>query len=113
MSAPKEFPCGPGPSVLAVMTRTKVLVTSSAGYLGEVLTRVLRGRGYQVTGQDLRGLTQHGRPAPCVTGAGFRSSCGKPTPIMHGPSGRPAPGPVRCPVTSVLGEARESSPVTW
>src|SRR5450631_4407830 len=36
------------------MTRTKVLVTSSAGHLGEVLTRVPRGRGYQVTGLDLR-----------------------------------------------------------
>jgi nucleoside-diphosphate-sugar epimerase len=54
MSAAKGISVRPGPSVLAVMTRAKVLVTSSAGHLGEVLARVLRGRGYQVTGQDLR-----------------------------------------------------------
>ena len=76
MSAPKEFPCGPGPSVLAVMTRTKVLVTSSAGHLGEVLTRVLRGRGYQVTGQDLQASPSTAVPAASVT----------PAPVLLAPS---------------------------
>jgi len=32
----------------------KVLVTGSAGHLGEALTRMLRGRGAQVTGVDLK-----------------------------------------------------------
>ena len=35
------------------MTQQKVLVTGSAGHLGDALTRVLRGRGYQVTGLDV------------------------------------------------------------
>jgi nucleoside-diphosphate-sugar epimerase len=35
------------------MTLQKVLVTGSAGHLGDALTRVLRDRGYQVTGLDL------------------------------------------------------------
>ena len=35
------------------MTAPKVLVTGSAGHLGDALTRVLRGRGYQVTGLDV------------------------------------------------------------
>ena len=35
------------------MTQKKVLVTGSAGHLGDALTRVLRDRGYQVTGLDL------------------------------------------------------------
>jgi nucleoside-diphosphate-sugar epimerase len=35
------------------MTRDRVLVTGSAGHLGDALTRVLRERGYQVTGLDL------------------------------------------------------------
>ena len=46
------------------MTREKVLVTGSAGHLGEVLTRVLRGRGYKVTGLDLRAS-----PGTDVTGS--------------------------------------------
>ena len=32
----------------------RVLVTGSAGHLGEALTRVLRGHGYEVVGLDLR-----------------------------------------------------------
>ena len=35
------------------MTLQKVLVTGSAGHLGDALTRVLRDRGYQVTGLDV------------------------------------------------------------
>ena len=35
------------------MTQEKVLVTGSAGHLGDALTRVLRDRGYQVTGLDV------------------------------------------------------------
>jgi UDP-glucose 4-epimerase len=35
------------------MTQQKVLVTGSAGHLGDALTRVLRERGYQVTGLDV------------------------------------------------------------
>src|ERR1700761_6568776 len=39
--------------IVADMTQAKVLVTGSAGHLGDALTRVLRGRGYQVTGLDV------------------------------------------------------------
>ena len=35
------------------MTREKVLVTGSAGHLGDALARVLRGHGYEVVGLDL------------------------------------------------------------
>jgi nucleoside-diphosphate-sugar epimerase len=35
------------------MTQQKVLVTGSAGHLGDALARVLRGRGYEVTGLDV------------------------------------------------------------
>ena len=35
------------------MTQPKVLVTGSAGHLGDALTRVLRDRGYEVTGLDV------------------------------------------------------------
>jgi UDP-glucose 4-epimerase len=38
---------------VAGMTQAKVLVTGSAGHLGDALTRVLRDRGYQVTGLDV------------------------------------------------------------
>ncbi len=43
---------GAGIPIVAVMTQAKVLVTGSAGHLGDALTRVLRDRGYQVTGLD-------------------------------------------------------------
>ena len=39
--------------IVAAMTRAKVLVTGSAGHLGEALTRVLREQDYEVTGLDL------------------------------------------------------------
>ncbi|MGA2829434.1 MAG: NAD-dependent epimerase/dehydratase family protein [Streptosporangiaceae bacterium] len=32
---------------------TRVLVTGSAGHLGDALTRVLRGHGYEVVGLDV------------------------------------------------------------
>ena len=35
------------------MTREKVLVTGSAGHLGDALARALRGHGYEVVGLDL------------------------------------------------------------
>ncbi len=35
------------------MTRAKILVTGSAGHLGDALTRVLRGQDYEVVGLDL------------------------------------------------------------
>jgi UDP-glucose 4-epimerase len=35
------------------MTQQKVLVTGSAGHLGDALTRVLHDRGYEVTGLDV------------------------------------------------------------
>jgi UDP-glucose 4-epimerase len=38
----------------------RVLVTGSAGHLGEALVRVLRSSGYEVTGVDIR-------PSPCTT----------------------------------------------
>jgi UDP-glucose 4-epimerase len=37
------------------MTHAKVLVTGSAGHLGEALVRVLRGAGHEVTGLDVLG----------------------------------------------------------
>ena len=46
------------------MTQAKVLVTGSAGHLGDGLCRVLRGRGYQVTGLDVRAS-----PGTTVTGS--------------------------------------------
>jgi nucleoside-diphosphate-sugar epimerase len=46
------------------MTQEKVLVTGSAGHLGEALCRVLRGRGYQVTGLDVLAS-----PSTTVTGS--------------------------------------------
>ncbi|MBO0838257.1 MAG: NAD-dependent epimerase/dehydratase family protein, partial [Actinobacteria bacterium] len=36
------------------MAATRVLVTGSSGHLGEALVRVLRDRGYDVTGADVR-----------------------------------------------------------
>jgi UDP-glucose 4-epimerase len=45
------------------VTATRVLVTGSAGHLGEALVRVLRDRGYEVTGIDLR-------PSPYTTATG-------------------------------------------
>ncbi|MBV9794193.1 MAG: NAD(P)-dependent oxidoreductase [Actinobacteria bacterium] len=46
------------------MTQAKVLVTGSAGHLGDALTRVLRGRGYEVTGLDVLAS-----PGTTVTGS--------------------------------------------
>jgi len=45
------------------VTATRVLVTGSAGHLGEALVRVLRDGGYDVTGLDLR-------PSPYTTMTG-------------------------------------------
>ena len=45
------------------MTREKVLVTGSAGHLGDALARVLRGHGYEVVGLDLLA-------SPCTTVVG-------------------------------------------
>jgi UDP-glucose 4-epimerase len=45
------------------MTISRVLVTGSAGHLGEALVRVLWERGYEVTGVDLL-------PSPCTTVVG-------------------------------------------
>ncbi len=44
--------------------RAKVLVTGSAGHLGDALTRVLRGRGHEVVGLDLLSS-----PGTTVTGS--------------------------------------------
>jgi nucleoside-diphosphate-sugar epimerase len=46
------------------MTQDKVLVTGSAGHLGDALTRVLRDRGYRVTGLDVQDS-----PSTDVTGS--------------------------------------------
>jgi UDP-glucose 4-epimerase len=45
------------------VTTAKVLVTGSSGHLGEALVRVLRARGYDVTGIDVR-------PSPYTTVVG-------------------------------------------
>ena len=47
------MPLPAGILIVTDMTPAKVLVTGSAGHLGDALTRVLRDRGYQVTGLDL------------------------------------------------------------
>jgi UDP-glucose 4-epimerase len=54
LAAENEFPAPRGAPIVAAMTRAKVLVTGSAGHLGEALTRVLRGDDYEVVGLDLR-----------------------------------------------------------
>jgi nucleoside-diphosphate-sugar epimerase len=46
------------------MTHTKILITGSAGHLGEALARVLRGAGHEVTGLDVLGS-----PFTTVTGS--------------------------------------------
>ncbi len=51
----------PGGTLAAVAAR--VLVTGSAGHLGEALVRVLRDGGYEATGIDVR-------PSPCTTVVG-------------------------------------------
>ena len=48
---------------LTAVTAVRVLVTGSAGHLGEALVRVLRDRGYDVTGIDIR-------QSPCTTVVG-------------------------------------------
>jgi UDP-glucose 4-epimerase len=48
---------------MAAVTATRVLVTGSAGHLGEALVRVLRDGGYEVTGLDLK-------PSPYTTVTG-------------------------------------------
>ena len=56
----------------------RVLVTGSAGHLGEALTRVLRGDGYEVVGLDLRAspgtdvggsITERALVRECLDGA--------------------------------------------
>src|SRR6201994_636206 len=54
---------GPTP-IVAIMTQPRVLVTGSAGHLGDALSRVLRGRGYPVTGLDVLDS-----PSTTVTGS--------------------------------------------
>src|SRR5437588_12955182 len=41
------------PFIVAATTRAKVLVTGSAGHLGDALTRGLWGQDYEVVGLDL------------------------------------------------------------
>src|SRR6201995_369482 len=48
-----RMPLPAGILIVTDMTPAKVLVTGSAGHLGDALTRVLRDRGYQVTGLDV------------------------------------------------------------
>src|ERR1700742_53665 len=48
-----RMPLPAGILIVTDMTQEKVLVTGSAGHLGDALTRVLRDRGYQVTGLDV------------------------------------------------------------
>lgn len=61
------------------MTATRVLVTGSAGHLGEALVRVLRDGGYDVTGIDVRqspwttvvgSVTDRAVVRDCLSGAG-------------------------------------------
>jgi UDP-glucose 4-epimerase len=61
------------------VTASRVLVTGSAGHLGEALVRVLRDRGYEVTGLDLKpspyttvtgSITDRAVVRECVAGAG-------------------------------------------
>jgi UDP-glucose 4-epimerase len=49
---------------LTAVTQPRVLVTGSAGHLGEALVRVLRERGYDVTGVDIKPS-----PATAVVGS--------------------------------------------
>jgi nucleoside-diphosphate-sugar epimerase len=53
----------PPPGTLTAVTKSRVLVTGSAGHLGEALVRVLRDAGHEVTGIDLR-------PSPHTTVVG-------------------------------------------
>src|SRR5258708_28129825 len=46
-------PPRPRPPYRGLMTGGKVLVTGSAGHLGEALARMLRGRGHEVIGLDI------------------------------------------------------------
>jgi nucleoside-diphosphate-sugar epimerase len=57
------FPEREGFCTLATVATAKVLVTGSSGHLGEALVRVLRTRGYDVTGIDAR-------PSPFTTVVG-------------------------------------------
>jgi nucleoside-diphosphate-sugar epimerase len=52
-AAENEFPAPRAAPIVAAMTREKVLVTGSAGHLGEALTRALREQDCEVTGLDL------------------------------------------------------------
>ncbi len=61
------------------MTAARVVVTGSAGHLGEALVRVLRDRGYDVTGVDVRrspyttvtgSVADRAVVRECVAGAG-------------------------------------------
>jgi nucleoside-diphosphate-sugar epimerase len=68
----------PGCTLTAV-TAARVVVTGSAGHLGEALVRVLRDRGYDVTGVDVRrspyttvtgSVADRAVMRECVAGAG-------------------------------------------
>src|SRR6201992_1683377 len=54
---------GPTP-IVAIMTQPRVLVTGSAGHLGDALSRVLRDRGHEVVGLDVLAS-----PSTTVTGS--------------------------------------------
>src|SRR5215831_16819685 len=52
-SKPSAIPVWPGPLTMLGVPRERVLVTGSAGHLGEALVRVLREQGRDVVGLDL------------------------------------------------------------
>jgi nucleoside-diphosphate-sugar epimerase len=67
------------PSIVRLMPGDRVLVTGSAGHLGEALVRILRARGHDVTGLDVLAspfttvvgsITDRATVRACVAGAG-------------------------------------------
>ena len=76
-----ELNYGPAsvPSIVRRMPGDRVLVTGSAGHLGEALVRVLRARGHDVTGLDVLAspfttvvgsITDRATVRACLAGAG-------------------------------------------
>ena len=72
-----QFPAPRPALIVTAMTRAKVLVTGSAGHLGEALARVLCGHDYEVTGLDLLAspgtdavgsVTERARVRDCLAG---------------------------------------------